>query len=321
MNWKGIRVTVTGAGGFIGSHLCERLLSMGAVVRGMVHGDPLYHPGYLAGIHHDLLELIGGDLRDAEFVRRAVAGADTVFHLGAITSVAYSYSHPEQTIATNTLGTLNVCAAARETAVLRMVHTSTAGAYGNAQNELPITEEHPVFGCNPYTAGKLGGDFTAQTWHLSYDLPVATIRLFNVYGPRMGRYLIMPTIIQQLMKGPDLHLGDLSPRRTFTFVEDIVNAYIRMAEEECVVGETVHFGSQEEVTMAELVELIARLMDCPCRVIQDPARLRPKKSEIYCVRCDAAKAQRLLGWRPQIPIQEGLNRTINWITAGGYDKF
>lgn len=293
---------------------------MGAVVRGMVHGDPLYHPGHLAGIRHERLERVGGDLCDAEFVRRAVAGADTVFHLGAVTSVAYSYVHPEETIATNTLGTLNVCAAAQETGVRRMVHTSTAGAYGNAQNEQPITEEHPVFGCNPYTAGKLGGDFTAQTWHLSYELPVATIRLFNIYGPRMGRYLIMPTIIQQLLRSPDLHLGDLSPRRTFTFVEDIVNAYVRMAEEDRVLGEIVHFGSQEEVTMAELVELIARLMDRPCRVIQDPSRLRPKKSEIYCVRCDAAKARRLLGWHPQIPLQEGLNRTIRWITRGGYDK-
>lgn len=320
MDWKERPVTVTGAGGFIGSHLTERLLKLGAKVRAMVHGDPLYHAGHLAGMQSEGLELVGGDLRDAGFVRRAIIGADTVFHLGAVTSVAYSYTHPEETISTNVLGTLNVCAAAREAAVRRLVHTSTAGAYGNARNDEPITEEHPVIACNPYTAGKLGGDCAAQTYHLSYGLPVATVRLFNVFGPRMGRFLIMPAIIQQLLEGPELKLGDLTPTRTFAYVDDIVDAYFRMAETENVVGEVVHFGGEEVITMADLVDLIARIMDRPYTVVEDPGRLRPKNSEIYRVRADSSKAKRLLGWEARVSLREGLERTIEWIASGGYQR-
>ena len=312
LDWNGRPVLVTGAGGFVGSHLVEQLLARGARVRAMVHGDPLYRPGHLAGLEHPALELIGGDVRDAAFTRAATQGMDTIFHLAAVTSVAYAYAHPEETLQTNGLGTQHICAGAREAGVRRLVHTSTAGVYGNAREEAPIAETHPVMGCNPYTSGKLAGDFTAQAYHLSYDLPVTTVRLFNVYGPRMGRYLIMPAIIQQLLKGPALHLGDLSPTRTFTYVDDIVRAYLRMAEVEEMLGETVHFGSTNAISMRELVEKIAAIMAVPYELIQDPARLRPAKSEIYRIQVNHEKATRVLGWTPEVSLEEGLRRTIVW---------
>lgn len=318
MDWQGRQVVVTGAAGFVGSHLTERLLSLGARVRAMVHGDPRYRAGHLATLAAGAgggLEIMGGDLRDAACVRRLVAGADTVFHLGAVTSVTYSYTHPEESIATNTLGTVNVCEACRAADIRRLVHTSTAGVYGTARDNAPIAETHPVMACNPYTAGKLGGDYAAQTYHLSYGLPVATIRLFNAFGPRMGRFLIMPEVIEQLLRGPDLHVGDLRPSRTFVYVDDIVEAYLAMATVEGIEGELIHFGGQEEVTMEQLVHRIAGLMDVKVCIHTDPARMRPEKSEIFRVFPDCTRARERLDWSPQVSLDAGLRATIAWLRA------
>ncbi|MBI1318632.1 MAG: NAD-dependent epimerase/dehydratase family protein [Candidatus Hydrogenedens sp.] len=309
MSWNGKTVTVTGAAGFIGSHLTERLLAEGARVRAMTHG----RPGHLAGIEHPGLTLHDGCLLDEAYVRQCIEGAQGVFHLGAVTSVAYSYDHPEETVRTNVIGTLNVCAAARDAGIERLVHTSTAGAYGNAEGDRPITEAHPLRGCNPYTAAKIGGDRVAETYHLSYDLPVTTVRLFNVFGPRMGAYLIMPSIISQLLAGPELRLGDLTPTRTFTFVDDIVDGFLRASLAPGGVGELVHFGAERVISMQELVDLIAGLMGVEYQLIQDAARLRPAKSEIFRVRVDSSKARELLGWQPTIGLEEGLRRTIDWM--------
>lgn len=316
MSWQDRPVVVTGAAGFIGSHLTERLFREGAAVTAMVHGDFRYRAGYLAGLskkHPEALRLVGGDLRDADAVRRAIAGADTVFHLGAVTSVAYSYDHPGETIATNVEGTHNVCAAARAAGVRRLVHTSTAGVYGSARSDAPITEEHPVTACNPYTAGKLGGDHVAETYHLSYDLPVATVRLFNAYGPRMGRYLIIPQVMEQLMRGPIVRMGDPTPTRTFTYVTDIVEAYLAMGLREGLEGELVHFGSEESISMGALVERIGRVLGVVPEIVTDAAKLRPAKSEIFAVRVDSSKARRLLGWSPLVGLDEGLSRTLAWL--------
>ncbi len=313
MDWQDTSVVVTGAGGFIGSHLTERLLEAGALVRAMVHGDPLCHPGHLAACAARKpagLELVGGDLTDAEFMRKTIRGADTVFHLAAVTSVAYSYTHPGETMRTNTMGTLNVCTGALEAGVRRLVHTSTAGVYGDAIDGRPITEAHPLRACNPYTAGKLGGDHVADSFHRSYQLPVATVRLFNTIGPRMGRYLIIPTVIEQLREGPVLRLGDLRPTRTFVYVDDIVDAYLRMATHDAVTGEVVHFGGDEEISMRELVERIAKAMGTSCQIERDPERLRPAKSEIFRVYADTTKARNLLGWTPSIGLDAGLARII-----------
>ncbi len=323
MKWKGRAVLVTGAGGFIGSHLSERLLSLGADVRAIVHGNMRGSVGYLAGVPVDAarnLEICGGNLRDGAFVREATVGIDTVFHLGAITSVAYSYANPEETMVTNVFGTLNVCSAARHEHVRRVVHTSSAGVYGTAKPGEPITETHPVAAHNPYTASKLAADFTVESFYLSYDLPVTTCRIFNIYGPRVGRFLVIPTIILQLMRGKELHLGDLTPTRNFTYVDDIVTAFIGMAEVDSVVGEVVNFGSTRAITIGELAQLIADLMGKDVEIVSDPARLRPERSEILRVEADSTKAKTLLGWEAQVNLEEGLRRTIDWVTAGGYDN-
>lgn len=316
-DWKNRVVAVTGAGGFIGSHLTERLLREGAHVRAMLHGERI---GHLFGITHDHLELWGGgDLTEEDFVDDLIQDVDTVFHLGAVTSVAYSYNNPEETIRTNVMGTLNVCDACRMAKVRRLVHTSTAGVYGNAMDDKPISETHPVVACSPYTAGKLGGDFTVETYHRSYDLPVVSVRLFNVFGPRMGRYLIMPTIIEQLLAGPTLKLGDLTPTRTFTYIEDIVDGYLLAAQTPDIEGDLFHFGAEEVITMGELVERIAGLMGVSYELEEDPERLRPAKSEIHRVSVDSTKARERLGWRWTVGLNAGLERTIDWIRDRGYN--
>ncbi|MCC6695115.1 MAG: GDP-mannose 4,6-dehydratase [Candidatus Hydrogenedentes bacterium] len=321
MDWTGRPVLVTGAGGFIGSHLCERLIGMGAKVRAVVHGNMRGSIGHLAALPADAshrIEICGGNLRDGAFVREATTSIDTVFHLGAITSVAYSYANPEETMITNVFGTLNVCSAARHEHVRRLVHTSSAGVYGATKAGEPISETHPLAAHNPYTASKLAADFTVESFYLSYDLPVAICRIFNVYGPRVGRFLVIPTIILQLMRGNELRLGDLTPSRNFTYIDDIVTAFIRMAEEECVMGEVVNFGSTRVVTVGELAQIIADLMGKHVTVLTEADRLRPKRSEILRVEADSTKARTLLGWEPQIELEEGLRRTIDWVTGGGY---
>jgi nucleoside-diphosphate-sugar epimerase len=321
MEWNGCKVLVTGAGGFIGSHLCERLLSLGAEVRAIVHGNMRGSIGHLSQVtadHTHRLEICGGNLRDGAFVREATVGVDTVFHLGAITSVAYSYANPEDTMITNVFGTLNVCSAARHEHVRRLVHTSSAGVYGAAKGGEPITETHPLAAHNPYTASKLAADFTVESFHLSYDLPVSICRIFNIYGPRIGRFLVIPTIILQLMRGRELRLGDLTPTRNFTYIDDIITAFIRMAEEDSVVGEVVNFGSTRAVTIGEIAQLIANLMEKDVEILSDPTRLRPKQSEIQRVLADSTKAKTLLGWEAEIELEEGLRRTIDWIVEGGY---
>ena len=322
MDWQGRKVLITGAAGFIGSHLCERLLLAGADVRAMVHGNMRGSIGHLAAIPEDLrkgLEIVGGNIRDGAFVRDATIGMDTVFHLAAITSVVYSYSNPDETVITNVSGTLNVCNAARHENVRRLVHTSSAGVYGTTAGDTPISETHPVRAYNPYTASKLAADNVVESFHLSYELPVTIVRIFNVYGPRIGRFLIIPTIILQLLKGSELKLGSLTPTRNFTYVDDIVDAYLLMAEHDSVVGEVVNFGSKRAVTIAELALLIAKLMQREVVISQDDKAIRPAKSEIERVLADVTKANQLLGWRPAVELEDSLKKTIDWIAAGGYD--
>lgn len=318
-DWKGRNVLVTGAGGFIGSHVAERLLKLGAEVRGMVHGNMRGSVGYLGAVAPDLaknLEICGGNVRDGAFVREATVGVDTVFHLAAITSVQYSYSNPDETVMTNVLGTLNVCNACRHENVRRLVHTSSAGVYRSA--DTPIRETNPVKAYNPYTASKLAADSIVESFYLSYELPVATCRIFNVYGPRIERFLVIPSIVLQLLRGKDLKMGDLTPTRNFTYIDDIVDAFIAMGEHEAAVGDVVHFGSTRAVTIGELAKMIAGLMDKEVEIQMDPERLRPAKSEIHRVQADSTKAREMLGWKPKVELETGLRTTIDWIAAGGY---
>ncbi|MBI4557562.1 MAG: GDP-mannose 4,6-dehydratase [Candidatus Hydrogenedentes bacterium] len=315
---------VTGAGGFIGSHLCERLLAMGAEVQGMVRGNMQGRIGYLADLPAELhkhLTIFSGSILDAPFTREATVGCDTVFHLAAITSVAYAHSNPGETILTNVLGTLNVCSAARHEKVRRLVHTSSGGVYGSARDARPISETHPLTAHNPYTASKLAADNVVESFYRSYDVPVTTCRIFNVYGPRVGKFLIIPTVILQLLEENEVKLGDLTPARNFTYVSDIVSAFIRMAESEEVIGEVVNFGSAEVITVGELLALIARLMGREnVRIVSDPQRFRPPKSEIQVTVADTSKARSLLQWVPKVGLEDGLRKTIDWIADGGYDK-
>jgi nucleoside-diphosphate-sugar epimerase len=321
MDWTNRSVLITGAGGFIGSHLTERLLREGAHVRALVYSDREGHIGYLGDAEEefgDQLQICFGNIRDAAFVSAVTRGMDTVFHLSAITSVVYSYSNPTDTVTTNVVGTLNICNAARHENIRRLVHTSSAGVYGSVSADKPIDETHPVRCHNPYTASKLAADNVVESYHLSYDMPVSTIRIFNIFGPRVSPFLVIPTIILQLMEGDDLKLGDLDPTRNFTYVDDIVEAFMLMAESEAVVGEVVNFGSPEAVTIGQLAEMIARLMGKEMKLVSDSQRLRPAKSEIRRVEADISKARELLGWQPKISLEDGLRRTIDWVRDGGY---
>jgi nucleoside-diphosphate-sugar epimerase len=319
-SWSERRVLVTGAGGFLGSHLVERFVSLGADVRAMVHGNMRGNIGYLACLKpqtRSKVQILGGNIRDGAFVREAAVDIDTVLHLAAITSVVYSYSNPEETVLTNVFGTLNVCNACRHEGVRRLVHVSSAGVYGETQGDA-ITENHPVRPFNPYTASKLAADNVVESFHLSYELPVAIARIFNAYGPRLGKFLVIPNIVLQLMRGSKLRLGDLSPTRNFTYVDDIVSAFVRMAEADGMVGEVVNFGSEEAVTMGQLAQMIGEIMGKELDIEVDPERLRPSRSEIYRVVAECGKARDRLGWQPTVPLREGLERTIAWIVAGGY---
>jgi dTDP-glucose 4,6-dehydratase len=278
--------------------------------------------GYLTRVDPAMtpnLTVFFGNILDAPFLRDVASGVDTIFHLAAVTSVAYAYTNPGETLLANIMGTYNLCTAARQVGVRRLIHTSSGGVYGSAVDGLPICETHPVRACNPYTASKLSADSVAETFYLSYDLPVTTCRIFNVYGPRMGKFLVIPTIGLQLLEGDEVKLGDVSPLRNFTYVEDIVAAFLRMAESEDVVGEIVNFGSPEAIAIKELAGQIGRLMGRQVRLVQDPQRFRPKKSEILVTTVDISKAKALLGWEPVIPLEDGLRRTINWMAAGGYN--
>jgi len=316
LDWRGRTVAVTGAGGFIGSHLTERLLGLGAHVRAVVHGNMRGSVGHLSRTPAeclDRLEILHGNICDVAFVHQVLRDMDTVFHLAAITSVAYAYSNPEETILTNVSGTVNICTAARAAKPRRMVHVSSAGVYASTDMDEPISETHPVRAYNPYTASKLAADNVVESFHLSYDIPVATCRIFNAYGPRISRFLVIPTIITQLFKGNELRLGDLSPTRNFTYVDDIITAFIRMAEEDSVVGEVVNFGSPRAVTIGQLAQIIADLMGRDVEIITEDNRLRPSKSEIQRVLADSSKAKRILGWVPTVDLEEGLRRTIEWV--------
>jgi nucleoside-diphosphate-sugar epimerase len=321
MDWAGRSVLVTGAGGFIGSHLTERLLGLGAHVRGVVHGNMRGSIGHLAAMRGDAerhLDIFGGNVRDGAFVREAASGVDTIFHLAAITSVKYSYSNPDETVLSNVLGTLNVCNACRHESVRRYVHISSAGVYAPAEVGGAIRETHPVRAFNPYTASKLAADCVVESYHLSYGLPVAICRIFNVYGPRVGKFLVIPSIILQLLRGNELKLGDLTPTRNFSYVDDILDALLLAAESDRAVGEVVNFGSPRAVTIGELARIIAGLMGREISISFDPELVRPRKSEIHRVIADNSKARDLLGWEPRVGLEDGLRRTIDWIAGGGY---
>ena len=316
MRWDEKTVLVTGAGGFIGSHLTEHLVDLNANVKAFVRYNSRNDWGLLELLPKDKLdkvEVIMGDLRDEHAVRQATKDVDVVFHLASLIAIPYSYIHPREVVETNVIGTLNVMMAANENNVEKVVHTSTSEVYGTAVY-VPIDENHPLQGQSPYSASKIGADKIAESFYRSFDLPVAIIRPFNTYGPRQSARAVIPTIITQALTSDKVYLGSLHPTRDYTYIEDIVDAFIKVAESRNSVGEVINFGSNFEISIGDLAKLIISMVGKDIEIVIDPRRIRPEKSEVERLRCDNTKAKKLLGWEPKVTLEEGLKRTIEWIS-------
>ena len=315
------RVLVTGAAGFIGSHLVERLVREGYDVRAFVHYNALSHWGNLEKLPRDVLsqvEVMPGDLADSFMVDRAVGGCALVFHLGALIGIPYSYTAPAAYVATNVSGTLNVLQACRRHAVRRLLHTSTSEVYGTAQY-VPIDERHPLVGQSPYSASKIGADKLAESFWLSFSTPVVTVRPFNTYGPRQSARAVIPTIISQALKGAEIQLGSTDTVRDFTYVEDTAAGFVAAARADGVDGEVINLGTGEAVTVGDLVDRIGRIVGRRLVVQQDPARIRPAASEVGRLISDNTRARTRLGWTPAVTLEQGLARTVDAIAASLVD--
>lgn len=314
--WQEKQVLVTGGGGFIGSHLVERLVSLGTRVRAFVRYTSRPQAGFLDTLSSDVrssIEIVRGDLRDYNAVFQATQGFSVVFHLGALIGIPYSYVHPRETIDTNIIGTLNVLMAARESGAERIIHTSSSEVYGTARYT-PIDESHPLQGQSPYSASKIGADKIAESFFDSYGLPVVTLRPFNTYGPRQSARAVIPTIITQALTRETIILGSLAPRRDFTYVTDTVEAFIKAAECQTTIGRTINLGTSTEISVGDLVEKIGEILGKKLEVRQDAVRRRPVASEVEQLISDNRLARDLLEWQPQVTLDEGLRFTIEWIS-------
>ena len=317
MNWNGKKVLVTGAGGFIASHLVEHLVREGAQVRGFVRYNSRNDLGMLKWLAPEILsqvEIMQGDLRDNEAVRNAVRGMDTVFHLGALIAIPYSYVNPREVIDVNIMGTLNVLMAARDFGTRRVVHTSTSEVYGTAQY-VPIDEKHPLQGQSPYSASKIGADRIAESFYRSFETPVVTLRPFNTFGPGQSMRAVIPTIIVQALTRDEVKLGSLEPSRDFTFAKDTANGFVKVAEAEGVLGEEINLGNDNTIRIGDLAEKIFKIIGKTPKIVADPQRVRPGKSEVMKLWASNEKAKRMIGWEPRISLDEGLRATIEWISA------
>jgi len=309
------KVLVTGAGGFIGSHLVEKLLQSGCKVKAFVHYNSFNRWGWLdyaAAKSNPDLEIFVGDIRDPNGVREAMKGIEVVFHLAALIGIPYSYHSPDSYVDTNIKGTLNILQAARDSGVEKIIHTSTSEIYGTAQF-VPITEEHPVNPQSPYAATKSGADFLALTFFRSFGTPVAVVRPFNTYGPRQSTRAVIPTIITQILDGRKvIKLGALSPTRDLNFVGDTAEGFIAAAVSDQSLGEVINLGTKHEISVGDLASLIGKLSGNEIEVISDEERIRPEASEVERLLADNSKAMQLLNWHPSHTLEEGLSETISW---------
>ena len=313
------KVLVTGAGGFIGSHLVEAIVKKGYKVRAFVHYNSFNSWGWLDHINKmssmkDNIEVFSGDIRDPYGVKRAMQDIDIVFHLAALIGIPYSYYSPESYVDTNIKGTLNILQAGRELGIQKIIHTSTSEVYGTAQF-IPITEEHPINPQSPYSATKASADFLALSFYQSFNTPIAIIRPFNTYGPRQSGRAIIPTIISQIIsKETKIKLGSVYPKRDFTYVKDTVQGFINAAESDDAVGKIINIGSNSEISIIELVHLIAKLMGAKVEIEAVNERKRPEKSEVERLLADNSKAKEFLGWSPGYSLKEGIIETIEWFS-------
>ena len=313
------KVLITGADGFIGSHLTEKLVKKGCEVKAFVLYNSFNSWGWLDHSSEEVkkqIEVFAGDIRDPFGVNTAVKECDIIFHLAALIAIPYSYHSPATYIDTNIKGTLNIMQAGRTHNIEKIIHTSTSEVYGTAQF-VPITEEHPLQGQSPYSASKIGADQIAWSFFTSFDLPVATIRPFNTYGPRQSLRAVIPTLITQIATGnKKIKLGALSPTRDFNFVDDITEAFIKIAESDHTIGKTLNAGSNYEISINDTAKIIAELMDKKIEIISEKERFRPEKSEVNRLWADNTRIKKLTAWRPEYSgikgFKKGLERCIKW---------
>jgi dTDP-glucose 4,6-dehydratase len=314
-SWQGRPVLVTGAGGFIASHLVERLVNEGAQVRAFVRYNSRGDPGLLRLLPPTILakvQVYGGNLVDLMAVQEAMNGVSCVFHLGALIAIPYSYLHPVEVVETNVIGTLNVLLAARQTKVDRIIHTSTSEVYGTAL-QVPIGETHPLQGQSPYSASKIGADKLAESFFRSFDLPVVTLRPFNTYGPRQSARAVIPTIITQALTQSQIQLGNLDARRDLTFVLDTIEGFLKIGETPDIEGEVFNLGSGCEIRIGDLAQLVIQMVGRQLQIVVDPLRLRPEKSEVQRLLADNRLVRERVGWAPGVSLEEGLLQTVEWI--------
>jgi NAD dependent epimerase/dehydratase len=316
MTLRNVSVLVTGAGGFIGSHLAERLVEEGAQVRAMVHYNALGARGWLdESPHAKAMDVVASDIADANAVREAMKGCEVVFHLAALIGIPYSYVAPDSYVRTNIEGTLNVLQAARAHGTRRVIVTSTSEVYGTAR-QVPITEEHPLQGQSPYSATKIGADKLAESFHLSFRLPVVTLRPFNTFGPRQSARAVIPTIITQLLANKDVKLGNVHPTRDMNYVSNTVDGFVLAASAPNIDGETIQLGTGREVSVGDIAKMAATACGTSLPALTtEEARLRPAASEVERLVADPEKAKRLLGWTPRVSLEEGLARTVEFLRA------
>lgn len=315
-NWLNRKVLVTGADGFIGSHLTERLAREGAHVRAFVYYNSFGHWGWLDETDLALMkniEIFLGDIRDSNRVFEAVEGQEIVFHLASLIAIPYSYHAPDSYVQTNIGGTLNILNACRKIGVDRIIHTSTSEVYGTAQY-VPIDEKHPLQGQSPYSATKIGADMLAESFHRSFNLPVVIIRPFNTYGPRQSARAVIPTIMSQLFHGDKkIKLGALHPKRDFSYVADTVSGFLYTALCDKAIGHVINIGSGQEISIQDLAKTIMKVTGIEADIVCEEERLRPTKSEVDRLLSDVTRAREWAGWTPQHPLEQGLTETAKWI--------
>jgi NAD dependent epimerase/dehydratase len=315
MNLKDKTVLVTGADGFIGSHLTEMLLSEGCKIKALSQYNSFNNWGWLEQIK-DLqeIEVLSGDIRDPHYCLEITKGVDVIFHLAALIAIPYSYVAPSSYVETNISGTLNICQAALQNGCQKIIHTSTSEVYGSALY-VPIDEKHPLQPQSPYSASKIGADNMAMSFFNAFNLPLTIARPFNTYGPRQSARAIIPTIISQIASGSKvIQVGDLSPTRDFNYVEDTCRGFVALAKSDQTIGEIINIGSNFEISINDTFELIKKIMNSDVQFEVDPQRIRPQKSEVSRLWCDNSKIEQLTGFKPQFSIESGLTKTIEWFS-------
>jgi NAD dependent epimerase/dehydratase len=316
MNLKGKKVLITGSEGFIGSHLTERLVKLEAEVTALVQYNSFNNWGWIDTFSKevkDSINVVTSDIREYDGMKRIIKGQDVVFHLAALIAIPYSYLSPMAYVRTNVEGTTNVLEACREYDVEKIIHTSTSETYGTALY-VPIDEKHPMQGQSPYSASKIGADKIAESYFKSFNLPIATIRPFNTYGPRQSARAVIPTIISQILSGKtEIKLGSLTPTRDFNFVKDTAEAFVKIAESDKTIGEVINAGSNYEISIGDTVKKIINIIGKEVKITSDDERIRPKNSEVNRLWADNAKIKNLTEWVPRYSLEEGLKETADWI--------